>query len=439
MPTLSTAPPPAAPPPPPPTDKPPADYMADIIGELEQMDAPAPPPEPKPKKADKPVAKPPETKAPAAEPKPEKDAEKPPETPPKPAAEEPPKPVKAAELRTAYETLKKRFKEEYEPELQRTKAKLQELEAKVATVDEPAKQSLEKLQSNLKQVEQRNEELENRIRYVDYTRSKEFVTKYQQPYRDAWNEAVTEFRELSVREPAGEDENGDPKFTTRPADENDLLRLANMRLAEMDETATRIFGASAPRAISHIQNLKKLSSAQAKALEDAEKRSKEWYQDQESQAQNSQKSRAAAWLEINKALEDRFPKAFKPDDADAEDKTAHTKGFALTDLMFHGPKGITPEQVEALPAGFRDAVKSGQPLTEEQNVKLHSLVRLKAANHDRQVAALKKAQARIAELEKSLAEFEKSEPGGGRLEPAPKPGDKDWLEQAEQELKSMDK
>ena len=446
MPETLTAPPPpttTAPTTPeaPAAERSPTDWMGDTESDFADMEAGRTPPprerdesgkfQPKSRKPvekapEKPVEKPVEKEADAVV-EPEKPAEKPED---KPA--EPIKPVKAAELRTAYEGLKKRVKEEYEPQLQSLKAKVQDFETRKPEDNKPI---LDKLTT----LEKRNSELEKQIEYVDYQQSKEFTSKYAEPYREAWADAVTEFRELAVREAAGEDESGEPKFTSRPADENDLLKLANMRLSDMDAAATAMFGPSASRAINHIQNLKKLSGAQAKALEEARTKSGEWKQQRTMEGQTKAKQTVDAWVEVNKNLQEAFPKAFSVEQENAEDVASHTKGFALADLMFLGGAALKPEQIEALPASFKENIKAGKPLSEVQTVQLHALARLKMANHDRKVVALKKATERIAELEKSLADFEKSEPAAGKAGEGDRPGTKDWMETAEAELKALDR
>lgn len=429
---------PPAPPPstetPPSTERAPTEYMSDIVSELETMDAAPPPPPEKPKAKATPKAteKPPEK--PVEKPA-EKPVEKPEEKPPEEKPEEKPaevKPVRAAELRTAYDGLKKRVKDELEPELQRLRSKVQELETKTP-------EEVESVRQKATDLEKRNTELENRIAFLDYTESKDFREKYAEPYAEAWREAVSEFRELSVREPAGEDEVGEPKFNVRPADENDLLRLANMKLADMDEAATRMFGASAARAINHVQNIRRLSAAQTKAIENAKTKSVEWKKNRDGQEQEQAKAMATVWQQINKDIEARSPKAFHPEDGDAEDKASFDKGFALANLRFLGPEGLSPEQIEALPPGFRDAVKAKKPLSLVQRVQLDALARLKMANHDRKIAALKKAQARIAELEKALAEYEDSEPKAGKAGEGGRVSDKPWDEQIADEIKALDK
>lgn len=418
-----------------PTEKPPADFMADIVGELEQLDAGKPIEKAKPSKpAEKPPAKPEVTppekdqKTPAA---PAKEVE----PPAKPSEPEPsPKPVKAAELRTAYENLKKKVREELEPEVQRLRSKVQEIEGKPA-------QEVEPILQKVKALEQRNSELERRIEFVDFSRSEKFRKDYAEPYRQAYTQAVTEFQQLNVREPDGEDEVGEPKYRLRKAGERDLLRLANLEPSDMDEEITRMFGASAHRAAGHIATLQKLASARDKALEDAEKNGAQWTADRKAEAEGQSATRKRIWDETNTALKEKFPKAYAAEEGDADDAKAFTKGFALADLMFAGPSNLTAEQIEALPEGFRETIKAKKPMSDAQYVRLHALARLKMGNHDRKVASLKKALARIAELEKTVAEYEQSEPSGGKAasrEGKPKPTG-DWLEQAEEELKALDR
>lgn len=407
------------------------------------MDAGNPPPEetkvdeptetPDEKQVEKPQKKTAEKQPEKTEEKPaEKKAEKPADKP----AEKPQetKPVKAADLRSAYEGLKKKVKEDYEPQLQSLKAKVTELESRKPEVDAQTVQRMADL-------EKQNQELEKRLEYVDYGQSKEFTTKYAQPYQEAWTDAINEFRELTVKEQTGTDEDtGEPVFKTRPADENDLLKLANMRLSDMDAAATQMFGHSAARAINHIQNLKKLSAAQHKALEEAKNKAGEWKSQRELEAQTRAKELAENWTNVNKALEAKFPKAFKVNADDPDDASAHTKGFALADLMFLGPASLKPEQIESLPEGFKATLLAKQPLNEQQKVQLHALARLKMANHDRNMVQLKKARERIAELEKSLKEFEESGPPAGKAGTSDRVENaKGWLETAEDEIRALDR
>lgn len=395
---------------------------------------PADKPKPKAKEPEPEVEEPQPEKEPAEpEPKPAEEPEKKPEeAKPKPEDLDTSKPLKAATIREAYEGLKKKLKE-LEPELQSARAKLKEIESRKP-------QELEPVLSELKAARERNAQLEKVIAFKDYTESDEYRQKYAEPYREAWADATAEFRELTVREPAGKDEFDEPKFVTRQADENDLLRLANMKLSDMDAAAQEMFGASAARAINHIQNIKKLSAAQSRAIQEAKTNADKWRTERMEKLQTEQKSKADAWLSANHTLREKFPKAFEPESGDAEDAGAHLRGFALADLAYLGSKSLSPQQIEALPPEFRDTVKSGQPLSTVQQVRLDALARLRAANQPRLIAKLKKTLTRLAEVEKSLAAYEKSEPPAGKSgDPKGKIVSKDWLQTAEDELRQLDK
>ena len=424
------------PPPAPPTERAPSEFMGDIEADFADMDAgkiPAPRDDKgkfKPGDKPKPAAKPPE---PPVEP-PEKPAgevelpEKGTDTPPEPV-----KPVKAADLRTAYDGLKKRVKEEYEPQLQSLKAKVQELESSKVEETGPV---LEKI----KTLEQENTGLKKKLALADYTEDEDYKSASDK-YSNAWVKTLDAFVRLKIREPAGVDpDTGEPKFTQRLATESDLLKLSNMDESELDEARMAMFGASADRALRHIETLQELALAKHDALESAKKNVGSKAEERKVQAQQTAHRLGAVWRDSNKLLEEKFPKAFHVEQGDADDSAAHAKGFALADLKFLGVEGLKPEQIEALPASFRDTVKSGKPLSVDQRVQLDALARLKMANHDRQVARVKKAHARIAELEKSLADYEKSGPPAGHA------GDgegavtgKDWMQQAEDELRALDK
>lgn len=433
-----TAPPPAAPAPAPdaptapPPEKAPADYLGNITGELTDMDAGKPPPV----RDDKGKFKPGDRPAPAPKPgekPPEKPAEavKPPDQPGDKTAEV--KPVKAAELRTAYDGLKKKVSTELEPELQRLRSKVSELETKAPGDTAPVLQKM-------KSLEERNTQLEQRIALVDYEQSAEYRTKYAEPYAHMWDRATNAFGQLTVKESDGLDEaTGEPKFKLRRANEADLIDLGSKSLSELDEAAQRMFGASAPRAIQYIERLRDLAEAKQTAIAEAGKKSVEWKSQRTLEAQNNQKTLSTAWADINRGLEEKFPKAFQAEEGNAEDAASHTKGFALADLMFKGNKSLTPEQVEALPASFRDTVKSGKPLSEIQKVQLHALARLKMANHDRLIEGRKKDKARIAELEKTLSEYEKSEPKGGKGGEGGSAAGVSWEQEVENELRAMDR
>lgn len=430
-------------------EKAPAEFMSDIAGDFEAMDAgrelaPAPTATPEKPPAEKPATSRDEKgkfAKPDDKPKaPEKPAEKPdakpdtkPDKPEAPADGKPPSRMR--ELGERYDTLKKEVETTLKPTIAKYEARIKELEAGTKAEDP------EPLKSRIKQLEEANTELEKRMEYVDYTASNDFRNKFVQPYNDAYQQAMNTFAQLRVREPDGEDETtGEPRFKRRPATEQDLLQLAALDYADMDERANAMFGASAPRVISHIEKLQELAAAKAKAEKSGLDRAVELKKQREVESAGRSKFLKDTWDDINKGMRERIPKAFEVDEADADDKAAHAKGFAMADLLFVGRQSLTPEQVEALPPSFRDAVKTGQDLPDARRLELHAIARLKMANHDRLMSRLKKASGRIAELEKELEDYRKSTPESGTSGAKETPESPlDWETQVAKDMAAMDK
>jgi hypothetical protein len=430
----------AAPPAPPPAaehERPTSEFMGDIEADFTDLDAgkpvrqrdetgkfrTAPKENPAAEAPTKPVEAPPEAQA------------KPKEGEQTPALEEK-KPTRMRELGQAYDDLKKKISTEYEPKIQSLAAKLKELETKQPQDTAP-------VLAKLKTLEKRNAELEQHMGLVDYEKTSEYQTKYVQPFNDQWARTQAIFDQLEVTEriPDGVDDMGEPKFREqpRPATPEDLLELARLPLGKMAKRTKELFGESSSLVLNQIVEIGKLWEVKERAKKEAATKATEWQAQRGLEFQNRQKTLANAWTETNKELEEKFPKAFKAEEANADDKAAHTKGFAVADLLFLGNQALTPEQIEALPNGFKETVKAGQPLSEVQKVQLHALARLKMANHDRLVARVKARDARIAELEKSLADYEKSEPSAEKAGEGGKVGDKDFFAQVEEDLEKLDR
>jgi hypothetical protein len=348
--------------------------------------APVKPPEPKKEEVEEPSP----DDEPAAQPEPKDEA--------------PAKPVKAADLRTAYEGLKKKVKEDYEPKVAKLEARVKELEAS-------GPEKMTPIVEELTQKKQRLEELENRIRHLDYQQSQEYQDKYEKPYQEAWKKAVADLDELTV---VGED--GD----RRKATASDLLTLANMSLGEARTLAKQMFGDSADDVMAHRRTIKELSIAQNKALEESKKNATERDKQMAAQRQIEHQQTLKLWQESNKALAEKFPKWFSKVEGDAEGNTLLDRGFSLADLHFVGEKNLTPEQIEMLPEQFKNKIKADGKLDLKDKVALDALLRHKIASHSRIALNLKKANERIKELEKTLSEYEGSELPGGKTGGTPK-------------------
>lgn len=374
---------------------------------------------------------------------PERPVEAPPEAPAKPkegeqasvAAEEK-KPTRMRELGQAYDDLKKRVATEYEPTIQSLKSKVKEFETRQPEDTAP-------VLAKLKALEQRNADLEGKMALKSYEETSDYQTKYVQPFNEQWSRTQAIFDQLEVTEriPDGMDDMGEPKFReqARAATPEDLLELARLPLGKMAKRTKDLFGESSSLVLNQIVEIGKLWEVKERAKKEAATKAGEWQAQRNLESQNQQKTNDTTWRETNKELEAKFPKAFHVEQTDVEDKAAHTKGFALGDLLFLGNHALTPEQVEALPGGFKETVKAGQPLSDVQKVQLNALGRLKMANHDRLVTRLKARDARIAELEKSLADYEKSEPLADMAGDGARVEGKDFFDQVDAELSKMDK
>ena len=400
-------PPASAPPPAPASDKPTErgpepDWLADIEG----LDPDRPPPKPSGKKTPEEPAKPGDVEPPKPDEKaPDKPAVKP---------DEPPaKPVKAAELRAAYDNLKKEKREVLEPKIQQLEAKLKELESRQP---EDTKPLLEKMTA----AEKRAAELEQHIQFVDYKKSREFQEKYEQPYAEAWSKAVADFGQLTVRVPGPVDEaTGEPTHTTRSATADDLIYLANLPLSQMDDQAEAMFGKSAPRVIRHVERVRDLSDAQNKALADAQLKTGEWTKARQLKMQQSQQEQHGLWTQYNKEIAERFPSMFGPVEGDTEGNELLAKGFAMADRLFAPPA-------------------NAQPQTPQERIQFHALLRHKIANHDRLVRRLKTTQTELAEAKEALAAYEQSDPPAGKGG-GPKPAPKGFMEEVDEELRKLDR
>jgi hypothetical protein len=353
------------------------------------------------------------------------------ETPTKPEElakpEQPPaKPVKAAELRNAYEGLKKRVKEEFEPQLQQLKAKVAEYESGKGIIPK-------EIEEKIATFEKRNAELESHIKFVDYSKSKEYQEQYWKPYVQAWSNAVRELNglQMTVEDPAtGES-------TARAVTEADLQYFAGLEPGIRRTEINRLFPEDKEEVKRHINEISRLfessQTALNKAREDAETHAKSQAEQQRQAAQNRDK----LWKESNEQLASRYPTWFAPTDGDNEGNALLTKGAALSDLLFD-PQNLTPERVDALPKVFKKSIQQGR-FTPEHGVRLQAIVRNKAANHDRLVHQLNAAQTRISELEKSLKEYEQSSPDGVPAGSKAKAPSKGYMEDAASELEALDK
>lgn len=346
---------------------------------------------PKPKVDDDGTGELEETPKPGEQPKPGATETTPPE---------PERPLKAPELRKAYEESKKKIEQELTPKITKLEARIKELEAA-----DPAQ--VGPMAEQIKSIKARNDDLERHIQLLDFSKSEKYQKEYFQPYVKAWDKCLADLAGLEVEMPNGE---------TRKPTEADIQRLATLPLGELIKQSNAMFGDAGDVIRGHVREIVRLNEAQTEALANAAKNAEEFAKNNQTKTFEEQKQRHQLWKDVNDQLREKFPKFFAPIEGDVEGNKLLDQGFALTNIIFSTGK-LTPEEIALLPNTFRRDIETKGQLSPENTVRLHALIRNKAANHDRLARRVKALQAQLAEKDKALAEYEDSEPplGGGRV------------------------
>jgi len=259
--------------------------------------------------------------------------------------------------------------------------------------------------AEIEQIKTRNKELEDEIRYVNYQKSPEFKDKYQVPYEKAWSKAMNELKEITVQDADGRE---------RPVAPQDMLDLVNAPLGKARELANTMFGDFADDVMAHRKEIKNLFEAQATALEEARTKGAEREQ---KQAEESKTRHEAMIGQINetwkKAIEssskdEQNGKFFTPVEGDQEGNLRLSKGYEIVDRAM---------------SEFRKI--SDPSLSREDRAKMierQVAVRNRAAAYGRMKHIITQREARIAELEKELAQFKGSTPETTTGQPAKEGG-----------------
>jgi hypothetical protein len=398
--------------------------LDEVGSDLEAMDRGETPPErgafvPKPKEK-------PEEKADDALPQdvvpPEKPKDKPKSADAQPAPEA--QTLKLPELRKAYDGLKKRVASELEPEVTRLRSQVAELEKRAPVDTKP-------FEEKVTAAEKRIADQEAVIRFLDYQQSAEFQEKYSKPYAEAWQKALGDLAEFEVEQADG---------TTRKPSENDLISLAGMSLGEARKRANAMFGDSADDVMWHVREVRRLADAQHNALQQAKTNAAKMAEDNKTRSVESAKARNAAWQTQNQSLAEKYPKWFAPDAEDSEGSALLKKGFAIADLVFAAGSPIDEATKQLLPKSFvADLEANKGRLSPEAQIRLHTLIRNKAAGFDRLARQVKSLSTQLEEANQKLAAYEETEPPTGGDSPTGGGVVGDYLEDSNAELDKLDK
>jgi hypothetical protein len=286
------------------------------------------------------------------------------------------------------------------------KGKVKEYEAKLAELEKtpiPAER-LKEYEDKVTAAEKRAKELDEQIKYVDYTKSTEFQEKYQKPYEESWKRSMSDLSEITVATEDGE----------RPIEGKDLLDLVNLPLKDAKALADEKFGDYAQEVMAHRKEIRKLFEEQSAAIE-AVKKDGAARQTSQTEAQKKMYTEVAedikkTWSEANQSAlaDEKHGIYFKPVDGDQEGNQRLSKGFELADRAFsENPMapGLTPEQRREI-------------------VKRHAAVRNRCAAFGRLAWQNQNLQTRIKEMETELKGYKDTEPtrSGSAAAPAKSKG-----------------
>lgn len=282
------------------------------------------------------------------------------------------------------------------------------MEAKIADYEKRGKDTT-MLTERLAALEKERDELQGKVRSLDFTASDEYKAKYETPFNDAADETRLFVSGLTIND------NG----TDRPADwVKDFAPLYHLYQTSPGAAiakAREMFGEDVFGVIlGHLSTLNRLSRAASKAME-AEKGN--WTKSQNEKLANESKRREAmqaSFAKVNTDLATRYPDWFGVDPKDEEGNKLLTDGFKLVDAAFHNRQALTPEQLIVLDAQIRN----------------------RAAAFSREVYRNQKLTSRVAELEEALARAKGSKPGdtqnkGGKDAPTHAA---DWRDDLRKEL-----
>ena len=336
----------------------------DALQEIDALFADTPP---EPKKPDAP-AQPAAVKPAEAKPA-EKPAEKLPAQKQEPVKKEGDDQLKgAAQLRKAYDDLKAAH------------AALQkQLEEKSKPVEDEEKKTLKQ---QYEELNKRYQDTDGELRFVRYEKSQEYRDKYEKPMHKALKDAESEIGELTLADSEGNE---------RKATIQDFAALVDMPLQKAITQAKAWFGDAATEVLAHRRKVVDLSRSAKEAIEDYKKRGSEIEKQTTEQRKKQADEMRQKWTTENQSFATKFKDVYGNKDGDDEGNALLEKGNKLVELAYNENSGLSQEQM----------------------MRLHVVVRNKAAAFDRMEYWLKKSTAENEQLKKELQEFKASVPGGG--------------------------
>lgn len=328
---------------------------------------------------------------PAAPAKPEKPApaEDPENEMEEPAAPEGEKPPGEEGVKPAAEKPSKASPWKLVESYKKSNAQLQKEIAELRTAMKPGELPAE-FKEKFDAIEARNKALEDEIRHVNYSKSKEFVDTYQKPYEEAWRSAIDDLKELTIVNDDG---------TSRAATAQDLIALANMPLGQARAAAKAWFGDSSDDVMAHRRIIRDLSEKQNRALDESKTKGGERDQQRAAEMQAKNKARAEehsrVWKQVNDEATEKY-EYLRPVEGQTERNERLEKATKFIDETF----GLNVNQAKTQEE-------------RDQIIRRHAALRNRAIGFSVLKHENTALRSEVEALKKSLAEFQNSEPTGG--------------------------
>lgn len=257
--------------------------------------------------------------------------------------------------------------------LETTLAENKRLAAKLEELERVAEQAKE-----LEPLKQKTKELEETVRWVDFTKSAEYVEKYEKPIERAMTAAAKMVGKIKV---ASENRVGTAD------DVLELQRLWSRDPTAAVERAAELFGPASERVLDRVQEITDAWDRSQEAVEEWKRESGTRQQEQSrKQREHVERLTQTFRKHIRESAESR-PDLFDFN-GDPELKPIAERYGTLADTAFMPPAGMEPEQVLAVQAQVRNFAAAFVPTA----------------------TRLRKAESRIAELEAQLKEFTDGNP-----------------------------
>src|SRR3990167_857816 len=260
------------------------------------------------------------------------------------------------------------------------KARQADLERKVTEFESRVKSEpdVKALTERLKVEEEQRKKIEDELRFANYERHPEFKQKYEEPLKKELERAYKRVSDLEVEGEDGSIRKGDP---------NDFYAILNAADGQAWKKAKELFGDAAPTVMMWREKVSELASTRSEALERYRTEAGEKTKVTEAERIKSEETLRGVWDSTNKEIAERMKSVLGNGDGDTEKDKVLDEGFKLADLSF-GKNDLTPEQVAKVDAVNRNRSAAFGPL----------------------VHMNKKLKERVGELEKAIAEYEKSGP-----------------------------